>query len=575
MNIYRKLLISGSVIIMLSSCSDFFELERPVELPINTLEDLEMAAVSPYQSLYHGGWGALYSNNLTQQVMQSDCFDFLGNNEDYPTEELFQRRYNQRIPQVSELYNKLYNTIGLCNSGLYFYENSGGNPLPFESEENYEKNVVRVKGELYFNRAFSYYTLAQIFCPPYGYGKDEERILVKREKMVESSEEALNNTPSPTSEIYSLILEDLDKAIQFLPEQYENGMHRSYQSRGRANRWAAKALLAQVHFTMQNFKEAVAIYDDIIENGGYDLEENPFTNFNNESVSPLREENKEVIMWIYYGDADLSKQNNRHDALRLCHFNKCHASAVNGGNGPATDGRNASWSFHDWVQMCLAHSALKKMNWMDENMQETAEARYDKRYYNQPASAGQHVNMEGLFYRFEGVDPEWVGTATRKGASSDGKYIIFGKYLLYKGRPVILVNKYYRTISGRLQNQPLYRMGEIYLNRAAARLASNIPGWENDFNKVASRAWNDEVAGRAYTPKSASEVTQELIRIERWKELAGEDSWYTRYCAALGLGISQGERNSGNEYMTIDKNNFDKVYWKECIPLGGELDFRQ
>lgn len=575
MNIINKILLSGSLVFLMGSCSDFFELERPTTLPINTLEDLEMAAVSPYQSLFHGGWGALYSNNLLQQVLQNDNFDFLGNNEDYPTEDIYQRRYNQRIPQIDELYGKLYNTIGLCNSGLYFYDNSNGNPLPYETEENYEKNILRIKGELYFNRAFAYYNLAQIFCPPYGYGKDNEAILVKRVKMVESSDEALNNTPSPTTEIYGVIIDDLKKAIDLLPEQYENGMHRSYQSRGRANKWAAKALLAQVYFTMKNFSEALILYDDIIEKSGYDLEVNPFTNFNNSSVSPLRSENNEVIMWIYYGDEDLSKANNRHDALRLCHYNKCHASAVNGGNGPETDGRNPSWSFHDWVQMCLSHSSLRKMNWMDENMKETQEALFDLRYYNQPATAGEHINQEGLFYRFEGVDPEWKGAATRKGASSDGKYITFGKYMLYEGRPVILVNKFFRTASGRLQNQPLIRMGEIYLNRAAARLATNTPGYENDLNKVASRAWNEEAAGKPYTNKAAGEITQETIRIERWKELAGEDSWYTRYCAALGLSIAQGERNSGNEYLTIDQNNFGNAYWKECIPLGGELDFRQ
>lgn len=569
-----KYILPSVLALSMCSCNDFFEMERPPQIPINNLEDLEMTAVAPYSALFYGGWGAFQSNNMLNEVLLADYFKWIGNVEDYPTEEIYLRRYNQRITQVSELYNKLYNAIGICNSGLYFYDSSDGNPLPYESEEDYELNIKRVKGELLFTRAYSYYYLVSIFCPPYNYGHDDEKILVKRTKMVQSSADALDNAPSPTSEIYDLIVSDLQEAIELLPEQWENGMHESYKSRGRANRWAAKALLGQVYFTMQRFKEAIAVYDDIIQNSGYDLVDNPFDLFNNQSVLPERAQNNEVIMWMFYADDDMNKT--RHNSLRLCQFNKVKVDAQMGGNGPDATARVPNWSSHDWLQVCLSPSALVKMGWMNPDGSEPATALYDKRYYNQPADAGSYVNKEGLFYRFEGADPAKASGSKRSGASADGKYITIGKYAAYLGpeEPIVVVNKYFRTTDGRLQNQPLFRMGEIYLNRAAAKQKLGIAGWAADYNKVASRAWNAAAAGSAYVAKSDGEISQETIRIERWRELAGEDSWYMRYCAALGLEVVSGERTQAGEYSKIDASNFANAYWKNCIPLSGELDFR-
>lgn len=576
MNKIGKYIAILGIATSMASCNDFFEMERPPQLPINSLEDLEMAAVSPYSNLFNGGWGTFHSCYLLNEVLQSDLFAWIGNVEDYPTEELFERRYNQRITQVTDLYNSLYTTIGLCNSGLYFYQTTGDNPLPYESEEDYELNVKRIKGELLFTRAFAYYHLAEIFCPPYGYGHDEEAILVKRDRMVESAEDAMNNMPSPTSEIYSMIISDLIEAIELLPEQWANGMHDSYQSRGRANRWAAKVLLAQVYFTMQNFEEALDIYDDIIANSGYSLEENPFTNFANESTRPLLSENKEVIMWKFCADDIKHDSNMRHDAgLRLCQFNKNGVKAEMGGNGPDAMARVPNWSMHDWLQVNLSKSALVKMGWMNEDGSETQAALNDLRYYNQPSDAGAYVNKEGLFYRFEGADPDLMAGSKRTGASADGKYITYNKYATFiqKNDPLVLVNKYFRSNTGRYQNLPLYRMAEVYLNRAAARLKLGIGGWSDDYNKVASRAWNN--ASTPFTPKNDAQVSLEDIRIERWKELAGEDDWYMRFCAALGLPVANGERKSAGAYSELNSSNFGNAYWKECIPLAGELDFRQ
>jgi hypothetical protein len=64
--------------------------------------------------------------------------------------------------------------------------------------------------------------------------------------------------------VYDSVISELKLAVDLLPE--ENGDN--------ANAWAAKAYLAKIYFQMNDFDNAYAYADDIIENGGYDLNPN-------------------------------------------------------------------------------------------------------------------------------------------------------------------------------------------------------------------------------------------------------------------------------------------------------------
>lgn len=575
--------IKTSIILLITtlifaSCSDFFDLERPPQYPWNSVSELEFAAVSPYNGVFLGGWSSVQSSHLLNQVLMSDHFRWIGNVEGYATDKIYGRRYSDRITEIENLYGWLYTAIGLCNSGLSFYEDTGDDPFPYATQEDKELNIARIKGELLFMRAYAYYDLVTIFCPPYGYGNDDLKILVLRNKMVASADDAMNNAPTETYKIYEQIVADLKEAKELLPKQWEAGMHESYKSRGRANYWAASALLAQVYFTMQKFtgeESALTELNDIIDKGGYTLESNIFKNFTNESTLPLASENSEVIMWMFYADGTISNNAaTMHNSLRLTHFNKAFRGATKGGNGNSSSSRIPTWSFNNsWIQACMAKSALVEMKWMNPDGSETTEARYDKRYYSDPNNSSTIVNEEGLFYRFEGCDMSQPA-GDRIGASGDGKYIREGKYEAYIGKtePIVFVNKYFRSENGRLQNQPLFRLAEMYLNRAIIKKRHNMPGWAADYNKVAGRAWNATAAGAAYVDKTDAQVSERDILVERWKEMGGEDNWYLQYCTALGYEIGLADRQS-EEGTSVLKAPYSDVYWKNSIPLS-ELDFQ-
>ena len=589
--------------ICLTACNndDFFKLQRPPQNPWNSVDELEFAAVSPYNKMFYAGWSGAQSNQLLNQVIQSDYFRFLGNVEGYATSDIYTRKYDMRVSDIEGLYEKYYAVIGLCNSGLEAYRSTNNVPFPLASDSDKVLNIKRIKGELLFMRAYAYYQLAITFCPAYGVD-NSSKILVKRDHVSLNSVDALNNAPVTTGEIYELIVSDLKQAVDSLPIGWAKGMHISYKNRARANQWTAKAFLAQVYMTMGIFSSkqnpnpnnALTLLDDIIGNGGYSLETNPFDCFNNSSntILPTDAGGHEVLFWTYCGDNIMFPT--LHNELRVTHFNKCGRDAKNGGNGSKStsikaDKSDLTWSnIHDWLQLTLSKNALIDMGWMDASGAESVAAKWDKRYFNQktPATAG-YINEQGLFYRYEGAYADTTayrigtGIATspannskRSGASFDGKYIISPKFsgLIGDKEPVVIVNKYFRTSLGNLQNTPLIRLSELYLNRAMIKLHDKIPGWSADYNVVANRAWNATLAGSPYDAKADNEVNEKTILVERWKELAGEDAWYLPFCKAFGITVGKGDRTDAT--FDIDPTRFATDYWKNCIPLS-ELDFQK
>ncbi|HBF20476.1 MAG: RagB/SusD family nutrient uptake outer membrane protein [Owenweeksia sp.] len=79
-------------------------------------------------------------------------------------------------------------------------------------------------------------------------------------------------TRSPQSEIYKLIISDLEFAIETLPTK--NGADYTAADKGRATRGAAQALLARTYLYMKDFGNAQKYAEDVINSGDYDLEPN-------------------------------------------------------------------------------------------------------------------------------------------------------------------------------------------------------------------------------------------------------------------------------------------------------------
>ncbi len=128
-------------------------------------------------------------------------------------------------------------------------------------EDTYNQMI----GEAKFVRALYYLTLVQF------YGK------VPLYDHVPTVSESLEIGRSDVSDVYDLIVSDLETAIENLPDSYDT------DETGKATSWAAEALLARVYLTMSGptydiegpgiaadkYTDALTLLNDVINNGPY------------------------------------------------------------------------------------------------------------------------------------------------------------------------------------------------------------------------------------------------------------------------------------------------------------------
>jgi hypothetical protein len=146
------------------------------------------------------------------------------------------------IGYAATSWNRLYQAINRANAVL---DNVPG------IENISESKKAQILAEAHFLRAMAYFNLVRFWGPvPL--------------KISESSDLTTGSPREPESKVYDLILADAIKAEQDLPESVGGAT-------GRASKWAAKMLLAQVYLTLENWEEAAKKANDVLESGRYTL----------------------------------------------------------------------------------------------------------------------------------------------------------------------------------------------------------------------------------------------------------------------------------------------------------------
>ncbi len=169
---------------------------------------------------------------------------------------------------VDDYYRSFYNVIFRANTVL---ENIGAA----------ESKAAQFEGEAKFVRAYAYFNLVRLFGDvPLVAG------------LIAPLDTDTQFTRVGTSEVYSLIVSDLETAVANLDNTYKN----------RASKAAAQGLLAKVHLTLGNYSEARNLCEAVV-GSGFSLE----PNFKDVFFS---EGNNEVIFAIgFNGDDTRDSQN--------------------------------------------------------------------------------------------------------------------------------------------------------------------------------------------------------------------------------------------------------------------------
>lgn len=490
-----------------TACKDkeFFNLERPVESPWTNLSELERAPIGGYGRLFSpdNDWNNvfnywyLYKNAVGDDVAWSTPGDAGWG---------WYRDTENNKAWLDQTFAASYIVISSVNDALQFIEDKGGVPFPDISIDDKKYNLDRIVGELHFLRGYAYYMVATLFCNAYvpGAPNDAKQIPLRITK-ASSYEDATSSKIGTVQEVWDQILSDFIQAYELLPERYIAGkMHVSYQA-GRANKFAAAAMLCRSYFAIGNYEKAKEFASMVIDqNGGdYNLNEDPIEAFNKSELGC----GKETIMYIPCYDKTYGKQN-----FTASTFSHLYLES------PC-----------QWTAIHMDYATLKRIGWMNDAKNDTSItiiARRDKRFTQ-------------LF-------------AIREAANIPVVQQIPDRY--YENRVnlkwrTVVANKYYRGPKVGYTNVPQIRLAEMYLTRSIISfMDGNKEEAAKDLNVIRKRSWNAKVAGQSFESSTnyvtVTNITEQMINDERLIEMYCEGDRID-YLRGLKVDVGNGERGPG------------------------------
>ncbi len=129
----------------------------------------------------------------------------------------------------------------------------------------------RITAECKFLRAIIHFELVRMFAQPYGFTADNSHpgIAIRTSYSKEKAPRAT------VGEVFAQVITDLEEAMNVLPAN--NNRY--------ATSWAAKGYLAKVYFQMNDYQQAFAMANDVIENSGLQFDPNIFARFSEMGTS--------------------------------------------------------------------------------------------------------------------------------------------------------------------------------------------------------------------------------------------------------------------------------------------------
>lgn len=425
-----------------------------------------------------------------------------------------------------------------------------------KSETLAEKDKNRIKGEALFFRAFYYRFLADLFggVP----------------LVLDEAESARRDyTRATRQETYQQAATDLEEAITLLDDIDD-------VKDGRVNRVAAQHLLSEIYISLGDYKKAIDMASNVINNPHMalmtmrfgsrknDLEGNPYWDlFQLENQNRSASGNKETILALQYEEDNAGSKNG-------CFFPRYilpmyFSAMVKGKNGKNVVAFKAFTSEKGGRGIGVIHPTqhfLKEIwgkdfanDYRNSNKMIIRDCRID----NPNAEGfGQWLIKDGwirtadtlrnfypLVMKFSrsGYFPE---TSLQKNADGSYKLTDLGEHYLLN------INN---SCNFSFKDEYLFRLAGTYLLRAEAYFkAGNKEKAAEDINKLRDRANASHV--------TAAEMTMNLILDEQMRELYFEDFRVQTLCR-LGLLVDRSRRYNPTGYNTLDHQNLLPIPYSE------------
>ena len=502
-------------LVVITSCKKgkFFEVTRPQEPQWVSTVTFDQGLATIYYNL-------LYSLQASPQMMdfaESGISQLLpGTSTGAPYNEMYNRLFNQNHTQTNDMWTRCYAAITMSNQAITLDNEKNHNPFNLiTTSADYTDNYTRQVGEYYFTRAWAYYFLVRYFAPPYVHGGNNSAAYIPyKTKVPNSREEVLAERLGSNEEIYNQIISDLRVAKDKLPTAYNAATMFPNYVTGRANKYAASALLAKVLFLKGDYTGAQVETNFVItaaEAGRYALEE-PIQAFNKNLVSNIP---RESILEFNTGDPTVAGTSSYLYWGWIISLQD--RDADNYGRGPAPGMSKSAVN-----QFTLSYWALDKIGWMTNPLNGdytlTQAARDDLRF--------QQIYYYLLPYKPNATAAEYFTHETLVGHAEVNK-------------PQLYIDKYFRggPGDGRYTKFPLIRLADIYLTRGWLRWKANeLPGAVSDLNKVWNRA--NPANPNKYT---TANLSHDAIFAEYVREMSGE-GYTLDFMVSTQMPIPPGDR---------------------------------
>ncbi len=242
-------------------CNDFLDTESYTKKNVSnfpaTVEDADQMVTGIYSCLNKFSEDPSSGFYIAPELASDDCFG--GGSTGRSDNQAYDHLMRVKDTQQDNLWATCYMGIYRANLALENLDRVKG----WETEEAAD----RAKAEVYFLRAYFYFTLSQMFG----------------EVPLVLSTVAQNLPKSPAYETYAQIASDLRMAISLFPSERYDAV-----ASGHATKWAAEALQARVFLFYTGYyekdtlpltdggkvtkEEVIADLEDCIEHSGHDLE---------------------------------------------------------------------------------------------------------------------------------------------------------------------------------------------------------------------------------------------------------------------------------------------------------------
>lgn len=471
--------------------------------------DLERLIAGAYYGVSsYEGFRGIHGLQMVHEALISDVglLHTAGVTDDWQNDVYNRRNARNDIPLYAWMWRGAYQGAALANEVIGWVEKNG----PFKDQYG-PIWTDRILGEAHFLRAWIYFTLARIHSPAYGANNSAPSIILN----IAPSKEGFANPPRATvQEVYAQIVKDLENAVRLLPETY-NAQRDPIDYQDRANRDAARFLLARVHFQMKNFAKAKEMCDAIISGGRYNLSEAPIEAWNKTGSGARGRE----VVWQYVQFNTAQQQWKSSPVGSYLGFQSRGNNNINGGR-----------------TISASDAFLTAAGWTPNTFQITA----------LPTGRPPAVLGTGANFTITGNPDLRLQQLWRAIPAGFDPRPEFTAYT----RTYVWCNKWNRTAAGvnnNLFSLPLMRLAEIHLTRAIIRFRDgDRTGAAEDLNLVRRRAGLAAI--------TAANLTENDIHTERMRELAFEED-RTYYLQALNLPIPAGDREGG-QMMQWNAANF-------------------